>query len=114
MAQGTFLEAATSFTIQVEDAPVFVSEGELWEADDRVVKGREHLFRQPTIRSTATLRTREQRRARSAVETTTAAPGESRTLSGPPERPAAATPKPTTSGRPRAGATASAAEPSEV
>ena len=112
MAQGSFLEAATSFTIQLEDSPVFVSEGELWDANDRVIKGREHLFREPRVRSTADLRTRAQRRTRAAVETTTAAPGERRVLSGPPE-PAAAT-KPTTSDRPRAGATATAAEPSEV
>lgn len=106
MADGQYLEAATSFSGQLHGSPVFVTEGELWEAGDPFVKGREHLFRPPTVRSTDYLRTRaERRRVTSPVETATAAPGELRTTTtAPPAKATAA--KPTT----RKGA----AEPSEV
>lgn len=87
-AEGSFVQAATSFSVQIGNVPVFITEGELWEAGDAVVKGRAHLFRDPVVKSTAAIRPSRSARRAGAVETATAVPGEQRQLSRPEQPPA--------------------------
>ncbi len=47
---GDIVEANEPFSTQIGGVPVVVGEGELWDASDEVVKGREHLFRPVRVR----------------------------------------------------------------
>lgn len=76
MADTKIVMANTSFTVQHNGVPVFVAEDDLWDAGDPIVKGREHLFGEPNVRSTAGLGAPGRRRGQ--TETADAAPGSPR------------------------------------
>lgn len=74
------LQAAESFSIHLPDGtPFVVVAGDRFYADDQVVKGREHLFGELAVRSSAPQRSRGTRTA-AAVETADATPGKARTV----------------------------------
>lgn len=53
MADEKIMSARESFTVDIDGAPIPVGAGDLFYADDAVVKGREHLFGDVRVRRTA-------------------------------------------------------------
>lgn len=73
MADERIVSAREPFTADIDGAPVPVGTGDLFYADDAVVKGREHLFGEARVRRT---RPRPEPAAEPAgAETADAAPG---------------------------------------
>lgn len=68
------VQARQSFSVPFGGIPVFVAEGELWDASDPVVKGRETLFGEPDVHTSAGISRRAAPR-RGKQETADAAPG---------------------------------------
>jgi hypothetical protein len=68
------VQATEHFSVQLGRIPAVVSPGDLYYADDPVVKGREHLFQTVEVRRSVTAKTSR------ATETATAAPGEKRRM----------------------------------
>lgn len=87
---GKVVQARQAFSVQHNGAPVFVAEGELWDGDDPIVKGREHLFGELSVRSTAGIGRRAAGHGK--TETADAAPGEARNVRPAPASPAKAAP----------------------
>lgn len=72
------VRALEPFAVYVDGVPVQVGAGDLFYADDPVVKGRESMFGEIKVRTSEQPKSRGTRRPAAAVETATAAPGEKR------------------------------------
>jgi hypothetical protein len=77
MAEIKIVQALESFSVDLDGAPFSVQAGDSFLASDPVVKGREGLFGEVSLRSSGAPR----RATAVATETATAAPGERRTPS---------------------------------
>lgn len=79
MAERKIMEAAESFSAYLRDGtPFVVVSGERFYSDDPVIAGRQHLFRELTVRSSAPSRT-----SSPGTETASAAPGTKRATTRP-------------------------------
>lgn len=84
MSERKIVQARSAFATTVAGHTVMVSAGDVYYSDDPLVKGREGLFGELEVKSS-----RPAPSTATASETTSAAPGSRRSLSRPPEKPAA-------------------------
>lgn len=83
MADRRVVEAREPFDVATPTgAGLIIREGDRYWSDDPIVKGREHMFRELTVKSSRPAAGTSV----GAVETATAAPGERRSVSRPPGR----------------------------
>lgn len=80
MAERKIVEARESFSVHLDGRPVIVVAGQMWWSDDKIVKGREHLFGELTVHSSGPVAHRGTKPPAGDPETADAAPGARRTI----------------------------------
>lgn len=81
MADRKIVQCTASFYVSSENGPLVVNTGDLYFADDPMVKGREQLFADVNVKSSTTSAPRRTAVSSNATEEATAAPGRRRSLS---------------------------------
>lgn len=81
MTDRRIVQCTAAFHVSTERGPVVVNPGDLYFADDPILKGRELLFSDAKVKSSFTESAKRTQLSSSSTEEATATPGKRRSLS---------------------------------
>lgn len=93
MADRRIVQCTAAFHVGTDSGPLVVGSGDLYFADDPIVKGREHHFSDVNVRSSVASTPKRTAVSSSATEEATATPGRRRSLTRKDDKPEPEGPK---------------------